>query len=124
VIHSGFLKPPEVIQEKLDLYDAVTEKYSKKHPDDPQPIYNMAMSLYNYGEFDKCKKYLKRAIRLAGPNRFYQAHCQLATLCQLEALASLLKANLILPEGHPWKARVVEQINQLQNRRRLRPWPK
>lgn len=114
IAHYGFMKPPEVLQAKLDLYEKVTTKFMKKNPDDPQPVYNIAMYHYNYGDFEECKKWLKRCTRLAGPGRFYQAYCQLAEVCQLEALSNLMKAQLILPRDHPWREKVDEQINHLR----------
>ena len=112
VQHLGFMKTPEQQQAKLDLYLGATLAYLKKHPEDPQPYFNIGMYAWNDGDFDRCEKWMKRA--LVKEPKFWQAALQLAQISQMRAMSNLLRASTAINPVHPAKAKVEQMIGVLK----------
>jgi len=74
--HAGYLKPPEVIQAKLDRYMEINDKSLRKNPNDAQLWFNRGLQRINDGEELEGIMDLEKAVELQPA--FYQAVTSLA----------------------------------------------
>jgi len=100
IVHLGFLKEEEFLQEKLRDYEAKIRSELEKTPNDPILLFSLALHLREKGE-DGVVELLRKAIRL--DPKFVQARTELGLILLRESRDHISSAVDIMPDSYPLK---------------------
>jgi hypothetical protein len=107
--HYGYLKPDEVVEDKVQRYYLRNKEYREENPNDPLPWYNEALHLLNEGQEEQAIAMLSHALRL--DEGFLSPRTQLAHYYQERAIRLWRDLASRLTYNHPLR-HVAEQALQ------------
>lgn len=82
--HFGFMKTPEEVEEKHEMYVEMDITQMKEHPEDPKPPFNLALFLRDDGKVSQSMQLLQKAAEL-DPG-FFQPRRELSVMHMQEAM--------------------------------------
>lgn len=100
IVHFGFLKEENFLQEKLREYEAKIRAGLEKNPNDPVLLFSLALHLREKGE-DGVVELLRKAIQF--DPKFLQARTELGLILLRESREHISSAVNIMPDSYPLK---------------------
>ena len=119
ITHYGFLSGEAEMVSKLAYYKALNEKWAAERPDDPRPLYNLAMQALEDGEEETALDLLGRASQ-ANKIGFWQVPLGLVEMYLQAAIAHGQSALAQMPRGSIYRPGVEETVKVIQGRVRPR----
>jgi O-antigen biosynthesis protein len=110
--HHGYLKPDEVVEDKVNRYYQRNKEYREENPTDPLPWYNEALHLLNEGRDDEAAAMLLHALRL--DDGFLSPRTQLAQIYQDRALRLWRELAARLGPDHPLRHAAEHALRNLE----------
>lgn len=107
IVHQGYLKTPDDVQDKLDNYERLNRLQMRDDPNDPRPYYNLALHMLNEEEYAEGERLLLQAAEKSG--QFYQPRKELGLLHLRKAQKHLAACVEVIPKHNPAR----EQLNQM-----------
>ena len=98
--HFGYLIDRDILIKKLEKYAVMNTEWAKRSPNDPRPLYNLAMHYLDLDKVDDALDYLERAAALPYEG-LWQIKSALAGIYLRAGKNFALKAFEEIPEDHP-----------------------
>jgi glycosyltransferase involved in cell wall biosynthesis len=108
IIHQGYLKSPEAVQEKLDLYERLNRLQMENDPEDPRPYYNLALHFLNEDQVEEAERLLLLATKKS--EGFYQPQKELGILHLRRAQQYFEKCLKNIPDSNPVKTALENMV--------------
>lgn len=115
ITHYGYLSGEAAMVSKLAYYKALNEKWAAGSPDDPRPLYNLAMQALEDGEEDAAMDLLGKASRV-NKIGFWQVPLALVEMYLQAAAAFGVDALRQMPTASMYRPAVEETVKLIRSR--------
>jgi len=110
--HFGYMKGPEKVDKKLELYNKLNKLRVKDDPQDPRPYFDIALERINDGEVDEAIELLEKSKKL-GPS-LYLPRKELGLVYLRLGYKNLEEALERIPDAHPMRKSFEDYTRRVQ----------
>jgi len=104
--HFGYMKPPQRVDSKLELYKKLNAMKAAEDPFDPRPYFDIALEKINEGKTKEAIELLEKSKELS--KQMYLPRKELGLVYLRLALENLREAVQCMPARHPMKRNLAE----------------
>jgi len=120
IVHNGYMKGHRRVEEKLQHYDQLNRKQMEDFPDDPRPVYNLAMHYVNNDLMNQAVELFLKARSL--DEKFFSPRHQLAVYHLWRSKNYFEEILKCLPSEHPHFTRAKEALDWIHSQIGNYPW--